>query len=528
MLFPVATLVLLLCLVHHHWQIISAPVPLDLYEGTMPLITGIIAEGFNPYTREFQPHAADVYPPLYNILVAPLTHIFGNTFLLHRSVSAVFIIIAAGLCGIATQKITRNWRFALATFALMYAALLFYGTPVASTNAPGVAIFIASWMVPWWAKFSHKSLVFALVCGLLSFYTKQYFILGMPILCLYLFLYHSMRAGLILGTVFASLLLSTLFMVHYTSPYYLDNTLFTPSAAAAGLQTWDILLIQLQTFATTYSGLLAIMIVAAIAWLYTKGPGRGLKLLAAHFQLAKVGLNGPLLSAKINFFWFGLFWSTVAIVVSLGQNPGNYMTYLFQLMSPFLLIVAFKTLATVPENLKFISPLVLITLFQSYEILPKDFSTDLDKWGEMRELIAENDEILATQMLVMTLLEENKKVNQDGHTFYFPLAANKPEMFVKNQQQDTVESIWAAYIADMYRKIEHREYDLVLASSWEMRGFFDRNPPANSTLTGRKFLARHYKNVKTIPLSMTDRYGGGTYKVQVWQPRAAKKSRSSQ
>ena len=176
-LFPTATLVLLLCLIHHHWQIISAPVPLDLYEGTMPLITGIIAEGLNPYTREFQPHAADVYPPLYNMLVAPLTHIFGNTFLLHRSVSAVFMLIAIGLCSMATQEITRNWRFALATFALMYAALLFYGTPVASTNAPGVAIFVASWMVPWYLKFSRNSLGFAIVCGVLAFYTKQYFIL---------------------------------------------------------------------------------------------------------------------------------------------------------------------------------------------------------------------------------------------------------------------------------------------------------------------------------------------------------------
>lgn len=489
----------------------------------MPLITGIIAEGFNPYTLEFQPHAADVYPPLYNMLVAPLTHIFGNTFLLHRSVSAVFILIAIGLCGMATQKITRNWRFALATFALMYAALLFYGTPVASTNAPGVAIFIVSWIVPWHLKFSRNSLVFAVVCGVLAFYTKQYFILGMPILCLYLFLYHSMRTGLILGTAFASCLLGTLIIVHNSSPYYLDNTLFTPSAAVAGLQTVDILLIQLQTFATTYSGLLAIMFICAITWLYTKGSGRGLRYLVSHFQLAKAGLNGPLFNAKIDFFWFGLFWSSIAIVVTLGRNPGNYMTYLFQLMSPFLLIVTFQTLTTMPAKLNIISPLILITLYQAYAILPKDFSTDLAKWSEMRELIAENDEILATQMLVMTLLEENKKVNQDGHTFYFPLAADKPEIFVKDRPEDTVKVIWSNYIADMYRKIENQEYDLVLASSWEMRGFFDRNPPASSDLTGRKLLARHYKNVKTIPLSMTDRYGGGTYKVQVWQPRELRK-----
>lgn len=485
----------------------------------MPLITGIIAEGFNPYTREFQPHAADVYPPLYNIMVAPLTHLFGNTFLLHRSVSAVFIVIACGLVSLVTHKTTRNWQFSLATFALMYAALLFYGTPVASTNAPGVAIFVAGVIVPWYFKFNRNSLVFAVVCGVLALYTKQYFIVGMAILCLYLFLYHSMSRALILGAIYATCLLSTLTAVHYTSPYYLDNTLFTPSAAMAGLQTVDILFIQLRTYLLTYSGLLVVMLIAAFTWVYSAGLSKAFRVLACRFQFAKAGLQGPVFNSQVDFFWFGLFWSSMAIVVTLGQNPGNYMTYLFQLMSPFLLIVAFKTIADMPKKLKFISPVILLSLYQAYAILPKDFSTDLSKWSEMEELIAEKDEILATQMLVMTLLQQNKRVNQDGHTFYFPLAAGKPEIFVKAHPEDTVEAIWSDYIATMYQKIEKREYDLVLASSWEMRGFFDRNPPPNSDLNGRKFLARHYKNARTIPLSMTDRYGGGTYNIQVWQPR---------
>ena len=65
-------------LLQHHGEIITAPVPLDLYEGTAPQITGIIARGENPYSFEHQPAAAYVYPPLYNILVAPLTGVFGS------------------------------------------------------------------------------------------------------------------------------------------------------------------------------------------------------------------------------------------------------------------------------------------------------------------------------------------------------------------------------------------------------------------------------------------------------------------
>jgi 4-amino-4-deoxy-L-arabinose transferase-like glycosyltransferase len=90
-LYVGAIALLLLALLWHHWQIITAAVPLDLYEGTMVLITGIIAEGGNPYTRELQPQAADVYPPLYNILAALLSQLFGNHFQLHRALSAFFM-----------------------------------------------------------------------------------------------------------------------------------------------------------------------------------------------------------------------------------------------------------------------------------------------------------------------------------------------------------------------------------------------------------------------------------------------------
>jgi hypothetical protein len=261
-------------LLYHHWQIIVAPVPLDLYEGTMPLITGIIAEGNNPYTRAFQPQTADVYPPLYNLLVAPLSLLFGNTFQLHRSVSAVFIVASSALCGFTAIRNGASRLNGMAVTLLMYAALLFYGTPVSSTNAPGVALFLAGLLVPWFCRFGTGSLVFSLLCGLLSFYTKQYFILGMAILCLYLFLCVSMRRALLLGTAYATLLLASLVAVHYTSPYYLDNTLFAPAAAVRGLQTWEILGLQVRFFLGVYAGLLVAMSIAGFLLPREKGACR--------------------------------------------------------------------------------------------------------------------------------------------------------------------------------------------------------------------------------------------------------------
>lgn len=519
LVLPGAAMILLLGLLHHHWQIVTAPVPLDLYEGTMPLITSIIAEGQNPYTKAFQPQAADVYPPLYNMLVAPLTRIFGNTFELHRSVSAIFIFAAVIFCGLASAKVSGSRRHGFAAATMFYAALLFYATPVSSTNAPGVAVYLIGLLIPWYFRFSNASLLFGLVCGVLTFYTKQYFILSMAMLCLYTFLYVSMSRALMLGILYACALISSLAIVHATSPYYLDNTLFAPSAAMKGLQSWEILAIQLRMYAHTYSGLLLVMFAATTAAVIKLGAAGSMAKIRTHLQLARKGIKGPLLSANGDFFWFCLLWSSIVIVFYLGRNPGNYMTYLFQLMSPFLLILAFRSMASLPPKMAIIAPLALFSIYQAYAILPKDFSTNLDSWRQVEKLIQENDQILATQMLVMPLLRNNKEVHQDGHTFYFPLAVKKPTFFIKEKEEDRVSAIWNEYITNLYRKIERKEFDLILVSPWEIRGIFERNPPPFKDISGRKFLSRHYKTEQTIKLSMTDRYGGGTYSVQVWRPK---------
>ena len=127
---------LLAALLHYHWQIIVTIVPLDLYESAMPIITGIIADGHNPYTRAFSAPVCRRLPAALYPRVAPLSWVFGNTFALHRMVSGFFLMLASVLCGYATWNRCRSFAQALATGVLMYAALLFYATPVSSTQCP--------------------------------------------------------------------------------------------------------------------------------------------------------------------------------------------------------------------------------------------------------------------------------------------------------------------------------------------------------------------------------------------------------
>ncbi len=502
----------------YHARIITAPIPLDYYEGQMLVITDIIASGHNPYTRAFQPQAMDVYPPLYNILVAPFALFLGNTLELHRSISALLILATVGLCVAAAFRASRSALYSAAAGAMVYAALLFYSTPVASTNALGIFLYLAILLVPWLCDFSRPSLVAALVMGLLVFYTKQYFIAAMAMLCLYVFCYRCKRSALLLGCSYALLLLGSLAIVHLTSPYYLDNTLFAAGISIYLLLSANTLLRQIVFYSQTYWPLFA-LIAAALLQAALAGGGSPARRWLGYFRPAGLGLRGPLLAKAPGYFAFCLLWATIVTFATMGRNPGNFMTYLLQLMSPFLVLWACTLAAGLQGRLQLALPLLLPAFFQVYAILPKDFSTTEENWQRIEAIIADSEEIYASQMLLNLVIKHGKRVYQDGHTHYFPIALQKPALFVKANPEERVDAVWDQYLTDIFRKIENKEFDVILINPWDHKGMFGRNQPPFEDVDGRTFLRRYYEVEERFPLSMTARYGGGTYEMRVWRPR---------
>src|SRR5699024_9525793 len=122
-------------LLHLHFELVTIPIPIDIYEPSMLSITHLIASGHIPYTAATLPVYMDVYPPLYNALMAPLAILFGNTFLIHRLMAALFIGVACWLCYYAARKKSVPKLYALTMVTLLYAAWLFYSTPLALPNS---------------------------------------------------------------------------------------------------------------------------------------------------------------------------------------------------------------------------------------------------------------------------------------------------------------------------------------------------------------------------------------------------------
>lgn len=520
-LYLIATLILLVLLLHNHFQLITATVPLDYYEATMPAVTSVIAEGKNPYTFELQPSNADVYTPLYNIIVAPFAIVLGNTLQLHRFVAGIFIILSCLLCYFATLKGSRSRIDSMAAAVTLYAALLFYSTPVASTNSVGTFLFLSSLLIPWMYAFTNRSLAVGLICGLLAFYTKQYFVAGLGFLSLYLFVAVSVKRAFVFGFLSTIGFISSLIIVHLTSPYFLDNTVFAGKALTGMIASTDSVIKQITFFGEVYSSLLILLLIGAghTIWKRTRSISKTASTNPKLSINIKV-LDKPLFNKKPDYHWFCFACSTVVIVLILGRNPGNYMTYLFQLMSPFLLIAGFTFIAKSNYPKVILLPFIFYCFFQTYSILPKDFSISsihTTNWNKLNTMIKASDHVFTSPVLLMPIVNSGKKIYQNGHSRFFGFASTKPEFLRKTEEKMRVGSIMQNHINNIYTNIKTQKFDLIILDHWtHIPGL-----PFQPNL-GKTYLEKFYELRASLPISLVKRRGGGPKVMQVWQPKKLK------
>ena len=530
-LFVVFFALFFLALAYNHFQIITHSMPLDAIEAAIPTITHTIASGENPYAVENQPARASVYPVLYNIVVAPFTLALANTLELHRAINGLFIVACCMLVFYATRRAGGTSENSFAGAVLLYAGLLFHSTPIASPNGLGLFLFLASIIIPWRYTFSSGSLFAALLLGLAAFYTKQYFIASIGYVSLYLFLAVSKKKAVTFGLASFFLTLVSLFFVNYTSPYFIDNTIFAQIYAAAAIGSNDTTVNQLLEYFWINSPLLIVL-----AWIFITSYASTTTIhrindderLEIH---SIINWNGPLFRRAPSYFWLCFFCSLAIIVLVIGRNPANHMTYLLQLMSPFLIIGIFSRISDSIQS-KWLCQLLLIATFcNSYATLTHDFSFDEDKWNRLRGLVLESEKTYAPALLATEILGSDGEIYQNSHTPYFAFAQVKPVIFAKDDPDNTIAAVWEAYVENINGKIERQEFDLIILDQWthlpvamaNLRNSisnktFLMSHLKNSSLNDAARLKNHYRKAEVIALPMDKRPGGGQLVFQIWKP----------
>ena len=479
-------------LIRYHYLLVTYPYPLESFEGAMLLTTDLLLDGENPFALDRMPAAMNVYGINYHFVVYPFANIWGSTFLVHRAVSAFFLLLSLILFFTVIRHHRINLVYSISAVLLLYASLLYRYTPLAKPDSVGFFLFLLSVFIVYLMQYSTSSLVISAILGVAAFYTKPYFVLSVPYLAVYLFLFVSKKKAILYGALAFLLFAVTAFIINSTFETYFLNTLFNHVNVA----TNDLphLQMQLEFFLIFYSGIFLIWFACLLLFVLDKisdAPWRYLKFETLRNELTKridvFHFDKPSVAVTFPLVLFCLILSSLLFYFKLGRHHGNIMTYAYHLMTPFFLIYAFKLIDAPLKNPNLVKrrenygyvllmPGILLSLYLLYASASylKDSPQWLasEEWHQIEQITQAHQNMMNSPVIVYLLVEQNKPVYDTGQTEFFQESHYPFEwldaVFPSN---DEISARWDEYEASIQSSVSKKEFDAIIMESPEEYSF---------------------------------------------------------
>jgi hypothetical protein len=511
-------------LLRYHYLVVTHPYPLEYSEGAMLLTTDMLLHGENPYALENMPVAMNVYGIVYHFVVYPFARLWGATFLVHRAVSAVFILLSCIFFFVILRRHGINKLYSLSAVLILYASLLYRYTSISKPDGFGFFLFLLSAFIAYLMQYSTLSLVISVFLGILAFYTKAYFVLPIPYLAFYLFLFVSKKKAILYGMLAFLLLATTALIVNQIFETYFVNTFFNHINVAAN----DLkqLRAQLEFFSLYNSGILLVLIVYSLLFVFDKVPSDSLRnpRLETVKQRPVKWINvfhfdEPLFRVNFSFPLYCFIFSFAIFYFKLGRHYGNLMTYAYQLITPFFLICAYS-LSVQPlrdirlvkrrdiYNYSLLLPCILISLYllssSATSLRNSPEWTDVRDWQRAEQITRSYKNIMNSRVLASLLLAQDKPLYDTGQTEFFQYSHYPYEwldgLLLSNRE---LSMQWTAYENSIHLAVEREEFDAVIIAPSEHRSYL-----AN--------LEKHYTMIDTIELCMF--HTAQCLQLEIWRP----------
>ena len=511
-LFAFSLLYFAFQLIHYHYYLTTCPYPIMYREGHIMATTVKLLHGVNPYNFVLEPQYSNLYGIVYPLFVLPFANLFGVNLIVHRAITAFFIFATCTVIFLVLYKKKTPLLLNIWAVLVLYASLLFplTTTPCVDPAATGLFFMLLTIFIPFFLDFSYLSFFFSILCGALAFYCKAYFLLGLPIMVSYLFLFVSKKKSLIFGlSSLIFLLLSAFWMNHYF-PSYFDDCFFVNYNISAQSTMMIVLERQLYRFADIHKAIILVIIVASsllIVRSFKVVRNNGFKdSIKSWFPLFSWNsFEKPLISIRLPLDIFAGVFLGCVLIFSMGRHYGANLWYFFQLFSPFLVIFVAWLVGQISLWPIFFSFLLLYNLFLlSSDDDYKYFDKHVPGWNTMEMLVRSNGNIYNSSLIAPLLIQDNKEIIDDGSAFY-PQGGNRNGLlghfFKEDKRVGEAQAIFANKINDM---ITNRKFDLVIIEA----GYSSDVLPSN--------LSNYYKLAGSLVVnSPQDRK---FYLMKVWRP----------
>ena len=182
-----------------HVRMVLSPAPQEMREGATVWLTQLLLDGRNPYDFNELPASTNVYGIFYHLVVWPFALLFGNSFQVHRVVSALAIVIAAALMYRLLRRLGTDRGLALVGTLLFYVSSLYFVAPLARPDGLGICLCVASLTLLFEQPLTPLRFAGGVGLALLALTTKIPLAFPPFVLAAYVFLFQSRRQGLVLG-----------------------------------------------------------------------------------------------------------------------------------------------------------------------------------------------------------------------------------------------------------------------------------------------------------------------------------------
>lgn len=259
-----ALFIIALVAIISHVRIIFYPFQIEHREAVDFYRLILMLNGGNLYDINNMPNYHSQYGFLYLYLNYLLSILFTPSIYLLRTVTALFIISNCLLIFKTIHKLSKDYVISIGGALIYYISSMIPNNVGGFPNAMGEFLFLSSIIIPWLYNFSKLSLLLSIIIGILSFYTKIYFLFGIIFINTYLFFFYSQKTALKFFLSWLLLLLLTISFVNLYYPSYIESTIVVSMNNISFSPKW--LINQTLFFISLYFSLTILIIY----WLYEK------------------------------------------------------------------------------------------------------------------------------------------------------------------------------------------------------------------------------------------------------------------
>ena len=405
-----------------HFNIVTFPWPLDYRENVVLFRSALVAAGHSPYSQ--LPFSQSQYGFVADFLSAPLMWLSGGGFIGPRLISAAAILLSALLLAIYAFRHSGDRLSAFMVFALAYIAGFSHPEmPLAFPNALGSLLFLLSVMVPLLGNFRTGALAIGLLAAWAGFFAKLYPGIGPAFVIAYLLVSRAwLKAGLY---ALCSLLLlgGSLVLVTAVFPDYFDTTLGLAHTALGW--DWAWLLVQ-----AVYFIVLQLPLLIFLVWRTWQMPRTERWKLLTRFSAV-------------------CFAVATLILLKIGGNTLQYYLYFYQLLFPFLLLLALDSAgrdALARHNLVLCllgSIIVMFLVTQQYSPLPRVAASFRALAAELPQ--GKLDHVLLDPPASFFAIRRGEIPADDGQTEFLKDAKGRPHALFLAAEAETARNKRAGY-----------------------------------------------------------------------------------